>query len=54
LSKYAYAKFDTGGYTGNWGGSYGKLAMLHKKELILNEDDTENFLAGLNILDKIA
>ncbi|MBQ7820081.1 MAG: hypothetical protein IJ341_10340 [Bacteroidales bacterium] len=27
--------FDTGGYTGDWSGSYGKLAFLHKKELIL-------------------
>ena len=45
--------FDTGGYTGNWGGSYGKLALLHKKELILKEGDTANFLEGMSILDKI-
>jgi hypothetical protein len=36
--------FDTGGYTGDWGGAYGKMALLHKKELVLNEGDTENFL----------
>ena len=44
--------FDTGGYTGKWG-SYGKWAMLHEKELVLNAKDTENFLAGMGILDKI-
>lgn len=53
LKKYAYSKFDTGGYTGDWNGPDGKFAMLHKKELVLNEQDTENFLAGMNILDKI-
>ena len=53
LSKYAYSKFDTGGYTGDWDGPDGKFAMLHKKELVLDEKDTENFLASLSILDKI-
>ena len=43
---------DTGGYTGSWG-SYGKLAMLHEKELILNKDDTENFLASMEVLERI-
>jgi hypothetical protein len=46
------ASLDTGGYTGSWG-SEGKLAMLHQKELILNEDDTSNFLASLEVLRKI-
>jgi hypothetical protein len=27
--------------------------MLHQKELVLNEGDTENFLAGMDLLDKI-
>ena len=44
--------FDTGGYTGQWGPS-GKWAMLHEKELVLNKKDTENFLASMDILDKI-
>lgn len=44
--------FDTGGYTGEWG-SYGKLAMLHQKELVLNAGDTENFLASMEVLDHI-
>jgi hypothetical protein len=37
---------DTGGYTGEWGHS-GKLAMLHEKELVLNANDTSNFLDAL-------
>ena len=45
--------FDTGGYTGDWAGSYGKLAMLHKKELVLKEGDTENFLASMELLERI-
>ena len=43
---------DTGGYTGEWG-SEGKLAVLHEKELVLNQGDTENFLASLGILGTI-
>ena len=47
--KYAEpASMDTGGYTGEWGSS-GKLAMLHEKELVLNANDTANFLDALNI-----
>ena len=46
------SSFDTGGYTGSWG-TDGKLAMLHQKELILNPDDTTNFLASLEILREI-
>lgn len=52
LSKYAYSKFDTGGYTGAWGAN-GKFAMLHEKELVLNKGDTENFLASMELLDTI-
>ena len=44
--------FASGGYTGEWGPG-GKLAMLHQKELILKEGDTENFLASLEILRDI-
>lgn len=45
--------FNTGGYTGVWGPE-GKMAFVHEKELILNSDDTVNFLAGVNILREIA
>lgn len=41
-----YKKFDTGGYTKNGEG----MAMLHEKEIVLNKDDTKNFLKGINIL----
>ena len=43
------AGFRTGGYTGEWGPE-GKLAFLHQKELILNKDDTANFLAAIQIV----
>ena len=41
--------FDTGGYTGDWNSSQGKLAVLHEKELILNKEDTKNMLKMLQI-----
>jgi hypothetical protein len=44
--------YDTGGYTGEWGPE-GKIAMLHEKELVLNSDDTSNFLSALGLLDNI-
>jgi TP901 family phage tail tape measure protein len=40
-----YLKFDTGGFTGNDEG----LAMLHKKEIVLNEMDTSNLLKVIDI-----
>ena len=46
------SRFDTGGYTGSWG-SYGKLAMLHEKELVLNKQDTANFLLSMEVLERI-
>ena len=46
------SSFDTGGYTGSWDSS-GRLAMLHQKEIVLNAHDTENFLAGIDILRSI-
>jgi len=45
--------YDTGGYTGSWGPE-GKLAVLHEKELVLNTEDTENFLSATNILREIS
>jgi hypothetical protein len=47
------AMFDTGGYTGAWGPE-GRIAMLHEKELVLNPDDTANFLSAINIVRDIA
>lgn len=52
IKKTDIVGYDTGGYTGEWG-SYGKMAMLHEKELILNARDTENFLSSIELLDNI-
>lgn len=39
----------TGMYTGDWGSSEGRVAVLHEKELLLNQDDTVNMLEALRI-----
>ena len=52
-NKYSYGKFDTGGYTGDWSGE-GRFAMLHQKEIVLNKDDTENFLKTVDIVRQIS
>lgn len=53
----SWPKYDTGGYTGNWNSSDGRLAVLHEKELILNKNDTANMLkiiqASRNIIDMV-
>jgi TP901 family phage tail tape measure protein len=46
-------KFDTGGYTGDWAGNEGKVAMLHKKENVLNEKQTEHIFNTAKLLDKL-
>ena len=43
------SSFDTGGYTGDWNSSEGRLALLHQKELVLNAKDTENMLKMLDV-----
>lgn len=54
LTQNQISGYDTGGYTGNWGNSNGKLAVLHQKELILNAQDTENMLTAVSIVRDIA
>ncbi|ADM73688.1 tail length tape measure protein [Lactococcus phage 949] len=44
--------FDTGGYTGDWFGNQGKVAMLHKKEMVLNKNQTSDILKTVSIVDK--
>ena len=44
---------STGGYTGDWGETSGRLAFLHQKELVLNEQDTLNILAAVNAVREI-
>lgn len=42
--------YDTGGYTGEWSDTAGsgRLALLHQKEIVLNEDDTANILKAVD------
>lgn len=44
------ASMATGGYTGDWADNQGRLALLHKKELVLNQTDTQNLLNSISIL----
>ena len=46
--------FETGGYTGDWNGSAGQLAVLHSKELVLNKEDTSNILSAVEIIRKLS
>ena len=41
---YRSASGATGMYTGTWNNNGGRLAFLHQKELVLNQDDTKNIL----------
>lgn len=50
LKKYG---FNTGGYTGVWAGSAGRVALLHQKELVLNSEDTRNMLNAVQVLRAI-
>lgn len=49
VKKGSISGYDTGGYTGDWKSSEGRLAFLHQKELVLNAKDTENMLKMLDI-----
>ena len=46
--------YATGGYTGSWENNNGRLAVLHQKELVLNEDDTKNMLNTVAIMRQIS
>ena len=46
------ARFDSGGYTGDWGPE-GKLAVLDQKELVLNQNDTQNLLATVSLIREL-
>ena len=48
--KVSVNHYDTGSYTGEWNSDDGRLAVLHQKELVLNKDDTSNFLDGINTI----
>ena len=53
LIKKFWSSFDTGGYTGSWNSSEGKIAMLHQKELVLNKQDTKNILNAVSLVRTI-
>lgn len=44
----------TGMYTGDWGSSEGRIAILHEKELVLNKEDTQNMLTAVNLVRQIS
>ena len=50
--KYRGTSMATGGYTGDWG-PQGKLAVLHEKELVLNQKDTENLLSTISFIREL-
>lgn len=54
VKKSQLSGYDTGGYTGSWDGGDGRLALLHSKELVLNADDTSNFLTAVSAIRDIA
>ena len=47
VKKNQLSGYATGGYTGEWNGGDGRLALLHSKELVLNQSDTENLLSAV-------
>ena len=51
--KELITQFASGGYTGVWGPE-GRMAILHQKELVLNESDTMNFLRAAEILRQVS
>lgn len=53
VGKKLLIPFRSGGYTGEWAGDDGRIAMLHKKELVLNENQTKNILDTAKIMDKV-
>lgn len=38
--------------TGDWFGNEGRVAMLHKKEMVLNKNQTSDILKTVSIVDK--
>ena len=47
LNSMSGASFNTGGFTGVWNDVDGRMAILHEKELVLNQEDTANILAAV-------
>lgn len=49
-SSYNLVGYRTGGYTGDWNDTDGKVGILHEKELVLNQDDTRNILNAVDMV----
>ena len=49
IKRNQITRWNTGGYTGDWGDDSGRLAILDRKELILNKNDTANMLNILQL-----
>ena len=52
IRKLGVPGFDTGGYTGDFGPE-ARLGLLHEKELVLNQVDTQNLLDSIGLVDKL-
>ena len=52
-SNYGLKAYATGGYTGDWNDG-GRLAVLHQKELVLNQTDTKNMLNAVSIMRNLS
>lgn len=50
IKKMNLAQFRSGGYSGDWSGGHGKLAVLHSSEQIFNKKDTLNLLNAAKLL----
>ena len=54
FSQHMISTYDTGGYTGDWNSTSGRIAVLHQKELVLNQSDTANILSAVSAIRSIA
>lgn len=52
LKQLGISTFASGGYSGDWGPE-GKLAILHEKELVLNQNDTQNILSTVSLIREL-
>lgn len=50
IGKKLLIPFRSGGFTGDWVGDDGRLAILHKKEQVFKKEDTRNLLDASKLL----
>ena len=51
--KFSLSSFRSGGYTGVWAGENGRIGILHQKEMVLNQEDTENLLNTVSVMRSV-